>query len=174
MKNQKGITLVALVVTIVVLLILAGTSIAMLSGDTGILSNATRSKAANIEGEVTEKMKMAFNAAKMQDISDFNINVNYERNIYKLADIILKELDSSATDEFSSTKKSITKGKYTVTCESTDNKTGKIKMTYKDETFDTTKTGKKNYDDIVMTVSVGADSLTLDTYNTNGTMQTAQ
>lgn len=39
-NNQKGITLIALVVTIIVLLILAGVSIAMLSGQTGILKNA--------------------------------------------------------------------------------------------------------------------------------------
>ena len=45
MKNQRGITLIALVITIIVLLILAGVSIAMLTGDNGILSNATRSVA---------------------------------------------------------------------------------------------------------------------------------
>lgn len=39
-NNQKGITLIALVVTIIVLLILAGVSIAMLTGQTGILGNA--------------------------------------------------------------------------------------------------------------------------------------
>ena len=41
MKNNKGITLIALVVTIIVLLILAGVSIAMLSGENGILSKAS-------------------------------------------------------------------------------------------------------------------------------------
>ena len=40
-KNQmSGITLIALVVTIIVLLILAGISIQMLSGDNGILNNS--------------------------------------------------------------------------------------------------------------------------------------
>ena len=39
-KNKKGVTLVALVVTIVVLLILAGVSIAMLSGDNGLIKQA--------------------------------------------------------------------------------------------------------------------------------------
>ena len=42
MRNQRGITLIALVITIIVLLILAGVSIAMLTGDNGILSNADR------------------------------------------------------------------------------------------------------------------------------------
>ena len=35
LKNKKGVTLVALVVTIIVLLILAGVSIAMLTGENG-------------------------------------------------------------------------------------------------------------------------------------------
>ena len=43
MKNNKGITLIALVVTIIVLLILAGVSIAMLSGQNGILNRASES-----------------------------------------------------------------------------------------------------------------------------------
>lgn len=41
MKNNKGITLIALVVTIIVLLILAGVSIAMLTGQNGILNRAS-------------------------------------------------------------------------------------------------------------------------------------
>ena len=43
-KEKKGITLIALVITIVVLLILAGVSIAMLTGDNGILTQATKAK----------------------------------------------------------------------------------------------------------------------------------
>ena len=43
MKNNKGITLIALVVTIIVLLILAGVSIAMLTGQNGILTRASES-----------------------------------------------------------------------------------------------------------------------------------
>ncbi len=40
MKNKRGITLIALVVSIIVLLILAGVSIAMLTGENGILNKA--------------------------------------------------------------------------------------------------------------------------------------
>ncbi len=40
MKNQNGVTLIALVITIIVLLILAGVSIAMLTGDNGLLTRA--------------------------------------------------------------------------------------------------------------------------------------
>ena len=42
MRNNKGITLIALVITIIVLLILAGVSIAMLTGTNGILTQATK------------------------------------------------------------------------------------------------------------------------------------
>ena len=43
-RNVKGITLIALVITIIVLLILAGVSIAMLTGDNGILAQAQKAK----------------------------------------------------------------------------------------------------------------------------------
>ena len=39
-KQNNGITLIALVITIIVLLILAGVSIAMLTGDNGILTQS--------------------------------------------------------------------------------------------------------------------------------------
>ena len=44
MKKEKGITLIALVITIIVLLILAGIAIAMLSGENGILKKASDAK----------------------------------------------------------------------------------------------------------------------------------
>ena len=46
-KKNQGITLIALVVTIIVLLILAGISIAMLTGQNGILNRATEAKVRN-------------------------------------------------------------------------------------------------------------------------------
>ena len=42
LKENKGITLIAMVITIIVLLILAGVSIAMLTGENGILTQAQR------------------------------------------------------------------------------------------------------------------------------------
>ena len=43
-ENDKGITLIALVITIIVLLILAGVSIAILTGENGILTQAQKAK----------------------------------------------------------------------------------------------------------------------------------
>ena len=51
-RKEQGITLIALVITIIVLLILAGVSIAMLTGENGILTQAQRAKE---ETEQTEK-----------------------------------------------------------------------------------------------------------------------
>ena len=63
--NQKGITLIALVITIIVLLILAGVSIAMLTGKNGILTRTNEAKVSQIEGQVREEINLAVQAAKM-------------------------------------------------------------------------------------------------------------
>ena len=55
-KENKGITLIALVVTIIVLLILAGVSIAMIAGEGGILTNA---REARDRTEVSDVIEMA-------------------------------------------------------------------------------------------------------------------
>jgi type II secretory pathway pseudopilin PulG len=44
LKGQKGITLVALVVTIIVLIILAGISISLVLGNNGIVKKATQGR----------------------------------------------------------------------------------------------------------------------------------
>ena len=66
MRNQKGITLIALVITIIVLLILAGVSIAMLTGENGILTQANNSKYSTARAEAVEKINLALNAVKTQ------------------------------------------------------------------------------------------------------------
>ena len=61
LKNNKGITLIALVITIIVLLILAGVSIAMLTGENGILTQAENSKEDTAMAEAADKINMALN-----------------------------------------------------------------------------------------------------------------
>ena len=61
MKEQKGITLIALVITIIVLLILAGVSIAMLTGENGLLKKAKGSGAESKVSEAKEYVMMAVN-----------------------------------------------------------------------------------------------------------------
>lgn len=58
MKNkEKGITLIALVVTIVVLLILAGVSISMLTGENGIITQAQDAKLATERSSLREQFQ---------------------------------------------------------------------------------------------------------------------
>ena len=57
-KNQSGITLVALVVTIVVLLILAGVSINLVLGENGLITQAKEAREQTKTAEVNEKSQM--------------------------------------------------------------------------------------------------------------------
>ena len=58
-KQNRGITLIALVVTIIVLLILAGVSIATLTGENGILTQAENAKSKTTKAAEEEKVKLA-------------------------------------------------------------------------------------------------------------------
>ena len=58
-KGNKGITLIALVITIIVLLILAGVTIAALSGDNGILTRAKEAKEKTKQAQEDEKQKLS-------------------------------------------------------------------------------------------------------------------
>ena len=75
-KQIKGITLIALVITIVVLLILAGVSIATLTGENGILKQANSAKSKNTEAGLKEQIKLAVLSAKIKDTYDGSINLS--------------------------------------------------------------------------------------------------
>ena len=65
--RNKGVTLIALVVTIVVLLILAGVAISMLSGDDGIIINAQKASEENDKGREKEIVTLAVGSALSSD-----------------------------------------------------------------------------------------------------------
>ena len=69
-RNNKAITLIALVVTIVVLLILAGVSISMLGGENGIIKQAQDSKEDTRGAEVKEVVDLAINNNKILDYAN--------------------------------------------------------------------------------------------------------
>ena len=79
MKNVKdclkfrngGITLIALVITIIVLLILAGVTIAALSGDNGIITQGKSSVEENFKSEVKEELNLLITSTIIE---------NYENN----------------------------------------------------------------------------------------------
>lgn len=73
-KQFNGITLIALVITIIVLLILAGTSIQLISGSNGILTKASIALEANDKAYALEEMELK--------ISHLN-SISYEQNMRK-------------------------------------------------------------------------------------------
>lgn len=66
MKKAKGITLISLVVTIIVLLILAGVSIVMLTGENGIITQANKAKIEQSHGAVKEAISLSYNEWQIQ------------------------------------------------------------------------------------------------------------
>ena len=84
-KNNRGITLIALVITIIVLLILAGISISMLSGDNSILSRAGQARDKTKETQKDEEVKVAvlgsYDDRASLDIDKLLTNLNSIKDI---------------------------------------------------------------------------------------------
>lgn len=76
LKNSKGITLIALVITIIVLLILAAISIATLTGENGILTQANKAKTETDE-------KGALEEVQLEVMGSFDNNGNYSSSLAK-------------------------------------------------------------------------------------------
>ena len=64
-KNKSGITLIALIVTIIVLIIIAGISIATLTADNGILRQTNSAKVTQIEATAREQVNLAISAMRL-------------------------------------------------------------------------------------------------------------
>ena len=88
-KNAKGITLIALVITIIVLLILAAISIATLTGDNGILKKAGDAKTQTEQAKADENLKIAIAGSygtdgklNLKDLKDNleNQEIDYDKN----------------------------------------------------------------------------------------------
>ena len=101
LKSMNGITLIALVVSIIVLLILAGVSIGMLSGNSGILNKVTDAKFKTEFAKAKEALALANSVA----VSDKFINGNNEILANTVAElrkqdwVVEQEKDSGATEQ---------------------------------------------------------------------------
>ena len=98
-ENQKGITLVALVITIIVLLILAGVSIAMLTGENGILAQAQKSKEKTEEAKNNE-IKILGKYEKRLNLYEESKETlrNPDRGFYRLVQVKLEKGDQDFQD----------------------------------------------------------------------------
>ena len=79
MRNQKGITLVALVITIIVLLILAGVSISLVVGQNGVLTQASNAVITNKAADVKEKVSTALASAETTYYAQWAQNTSTSR-----------------------------------------------------------------------------------------------
>ena len=129
-KQTKGITLIALIVTIIILLILAGVTITMLTGDNGILKQATNARETNTKAELEEQVKLAVMASKVNDTASIDLKT-LEDEINKISGTTITK---SEEDKLPWTVK---KGNYEVTI--TEDGTITTNTTGKDE-------GKKDDD----------------------------
>ena len=77
-KDEIGITIIALVITIIVLLILAGITIAMLTGDNGILKKARTAQTTTNEKDEEEQIKIGYSeyliADQTEKQADFKVS----------------------------------------------------------------------------------------------------
>ena len=94
LKNKEGITLIALVITIIVLLILAGISIGAISGDDGIINQAQNAKDETQRAEWEEKIELA-----LIDVEGKYKNPSMENVIQALKDREIITNDSQVDTE---------------------------------------------------------------------------
>ena len=113
MKN-RGITLIALVVTVIVILVLAGVSISMLTGENGILNRTAEAKEKTNDSQDLEYLKLKATEALMDyyqknttesedeyilnkwdadktnkiDVHTADKTITYNRKVYAISDIV--------------------------------------------------------------------------------------
>lgn len=190
MRGNKGITLIALVVTIIVLLILAGVSIAMLLGENGLINNVKSAKVSTIEGQVQEEIKLAVQSAKVlaekQSIEASSTSISYfagiTDNIGQSGDVagatntsgfvtIIGQLREDLT---ASTTAPTSEGYVTIVpTEVTQSGTYKstITVTYKSDEYRSATNNNESYIKAVITVENNEFSISIDAYR-DGTTAT--
>jgi len=114
MKDNKGITLIALVITIIVLLILAGITIAMLTGENGLLTKANDAAANQIIAESKDLASMAVAKAYADYVEDKYTSTPPKTDAWDKAVTV----PAADTDKYS-----IANGTITITQKTADNKT---------------------------------------------------
>lgn len=101
-KQEKGITLIALIVTIIVLIILAAVTIVALAGDNNILSDAQLARCTNAYSAGEDQMKVSFMAVYSSIQTKTAFNSVYDAtaldNAEALKDLIKRDLKEGDFD----------------------------------------------------------------------------
>ena len=112
LKGNKGVTLVALVITIIVLLILAGVSISLVVGNNGVINQATSAADSVNKANVKSELEMAVQAVETdwsatkyttgttQTLDEYMTKSKIEENMdtdnYTISDVIFSGDPASA------------------------------------------------------------------------------
>ena len=131
MKGNKGITLIALVITIIVLLILAGVSIAMLSGDNSILTRARSAGKDSSIASAKEQIALAIN----EGITEYDAKVYSDNETADMYALIKTKLEAAITRI--NADSSVTAEK---TADVSKTAAGTVKITYKGDNTSVTGT----------------------------------
>ena len=117
-RKEKGITLIALIVTIIVLIILAGVAISMLSGQNGVINRASEARYSNGIAQFDERTKLAYIAVRSKIEADKVSNNGYiatkADNFKKIVEEVEKEFNVTAVEGKDTNGKIDTEG-YTIT-----------------------------------------------------------
>lgn len=133
--KENAITLVALVITIIVLLILAGVSIQAIS-NTGLFENAKKAKEKSIEAQIKEEITLTIHDIQIEETSNakvFDMQSLIEKLPEKLSDITIEADGEEAKGEYNGYNYRITT-KYEVIIEAKANIRIKAEITPKDYT----------------------------------------
>ena len=78
LKDKNGITLIALVITIIVLIILAGISIHLLLGENGLIKKAQNTKETYTIENIREKLDIVKGSDYIEQVGDYSIDTYFE------------------------------------------------------------------------------------------------
>ena len=113
LRRNKGITLVALVITIIVLLILAGIAIVALTGDNGLLVRAKQAKNNTLEAQNAENATLGDYENTINEILNGATRENATKINY--IDKIVATKNETSNYQSVSNSKELEKGKYFIT-----------------------------------------------------------
>lgn len=95
LKSNTGITVISLVITIIVMLILAGITITMLTGDNGMLQMSRKAGDESQVGEDIERIKASYSTLTMRKLKLADGRRTYKITAEELQEQIISDLNSS-------------------------------------------------------------------------------
>lgn len=99
LRQEKGITLVALIVTIIILIILAGVSITSLTKEHGVIDQATDAKVMNAYNGASDQINLAFSTVRMTILSESTKDSNYDATANKEVNKYLESLQKDLPEK---------------------------------------------------------------------------